>query len=325
MAKALKSEKITPADEVRILLAESEKMVVSLRGRGAGAKELLENMDRIAALWPELEAAGVDLRPEAGRWETLQAGLRANGWTLLRELEAAGGLAAVRREEHGDARAADWWYLDQELSTQRTKKAGRTLITVAAVVGAVLLLYFAFTRLFPADPNVQGAASASISGQQNALDGDLEAALADFQEATRFTPEDPEPWAWVAVILAQLGRTEEAAEADLTLRELLNDDLLYHTLRSQVLGGMGLNEQAVAEAEAALALDPESPEAQFSLAGAYENMGQLDKAVEHMQLASDYADARGKSELTVIARYRLAMLLQQFSVMGAPTPTPTPE
>ncbi len=50
MAKALKSEKITPADEVRILLAESEKMVVSLRGRGAGAKELLENLDRIAAL-----------------------------------------------------------------------------------------------------------------------------------------------------------------------------------------------------------------------------------------------------------------------------------
>jgi tetratricopeptide (TPR) repeat protein len=123
----------------------------------------------------------------------------------------------------------------------------------------------------------------------------------------------------------QLGRTEEAAEADATLRELLNDDLVYHTLRSQVLGGMGLNEEAVAEAEAALALDPESPEAQFSLAGAYENMGQLDKAVEHMQLASDYADARGKSELTVIARYRLALLLQQFSVIGAPTVTPTPE
>jgi hypothetical protein len=103
--------------------------------------------------------------------------LRANGWTLLRELEAAGGLAAVRREEHGDARAADWWYLDQELSAQRTKRVQRTLATVAAVVGAVLLLYFAFTTLFPVDPNVQGATSAVISGQQNALDGDMEAAL----------------------------------------------------------------------------------------------------------------------------------------------------
>jgi len=32
----------------------------------------------------------------------------------------------------------------------------------------------------------------------------MEAALADFQEATRLTPDDPEPWAWVAVILMQL-------------------------------------------------------------------------------------------------------------------------
>lgn len=324
MAKALKSEKITPADEMRILLAESEKMVVSLRGRGAGAKELLENLDRIAALWPQLEAAGMDLRPEEGRWETLQASLRANGWTLLRELEAAGGLAAVRREEHGDARAPDWWCLDQELSAQRTKKVRRALVTAAAVVGAVLLLYFAFTRLFPVDPNVQAAAGAVISGQQKAVEADLEGALADFQRAVSLTPDDPEPLAWVTVLQKQLGQTEEAAKSDAALRALMGDDLTYHTLLSQVLAGLGLNEEAVAEAEAALALDPESPEAQFSLAGAYENMGQIDKAVEHMQLASDYADARGKSELTVIARYRLALLLQQFSVVGAPTVTPTP-
>jgi hypothetical protein len=47
MAKALKSEKITPADEVRILLAESEKMVVSLRG--APEPRTAGEPDRIAA------------------------------------------------------------------------------------------------------------------------------------------------------------------------------------------------------------------------------------------------------------------------------------
>jgi tetratricopeptide (TPR) repeat protein len=305
MAKALKSERITPADEVRILLSESEKMVVSLRGRGADAKELLEDLDRIAILWPELEAAGMDLRPEEGRWETLQASLRAHGWTLLRELDAAGGLAAVRREEYGDAQAPEWWYLDEELSAQRRKKVSRALITAAGIVGAVLLVYFIFTRLFPADPNIQAAASAIISGQQKALDADLEGALADYQKAASLTPDDPEPLAWVAVLEARLGHSDD-------------------NLRSQVFSQIGLNEDAMKEAEAALALDPKSPEAEFALASAYENMGQLDKAVEHMQLASDYADARGKTELTVIARYRLALLLQQFSVTGPLEVTPTP-
>lgn len=316
---------MTPADELRVLLADSERMVVSLRGRGAEAKELLESMDRIAVLWPQLEAAGVDLRPEAGRWDTLQANLRTNGWVLLRELGAAGGLAEVRRQEYGDQRAPDWWYLDEELNAQRSKKIRRTVLTVGGVLGAVFLAYFVFTRLFPADPNVQGSVSAIIGGQQKLQQADWEGALADFQRATEFTPNDPEAWASVAAIQMKLGRTEEAAASDAILRRLLTDDLVYHNQRAQVFASMGMNEEAVTEAEAALAIDPESPEAHFSMAGAYENMGDLQNAVKHMEFTSQYAEARGKNELTVIARYRLAMLLQQFSFMPPPTLTPEPE
>jgi hypothetical protein len=54
-------------------------------------------------------------------------------------------------------------------------------------------------------------------------------------------------------------------------------------------------------------------------------MGDLQNAVKHMEFTSQYAEARGKNELTVIARYRLAMLLQQFSFMPPPTLTPEPE
>jgi len=77
---------------------------------------------------------------------------------------------------------------------------------------------------------------------------------------------------------------------------------------------MGLNEEAVAEAEAAWRSTGE-PEAQFSLAGAYENMGRLDKAVEHMQLASDYADAR-QERTDGHCALPAGVLLQQFSSWG---------
>jgi tetratricopeptide (TPR) repeat protein len=325
MAKSIRADQITPADELRALLADSERLVVSLRGRGVEAKELLEDMDRIALLRPQLEAAGVDLRPEEGRWETLQANLRTHGPALLRELSAAGGLAALRREKYGDTRAPEWWYLDEELADRRMKQLRRTGLTIAGVIGAVLLGYFILTKLFPTDPNVQNAVTATMAGQQKAQQADWEGALVDFQHAAEYTPDDPEPWASIAAIQTQLGRTEEAAAAKATLRRLLPDDVAYHNQLAQVLAAFGLNEEAVAEGEAVLALDPENPEANFSIAGAYENMGNLEMAVKYMELASQYADARGKSELTVIARYRLAMLMQQFSFSPPPTPTPAPE
>jgi len=91
MARSLQSGQVTPADELRELLSTSEKLVASVRGSGAGVLVLLENMDRLSELWPELEAAGVDLRPEAGRWETLQATVRRNGRRLVRELRPHAG------------------------------------------------------------------------------------------------------------------------------------------------------------------------------------------------------------------------------------------
>ena len=325
MAKSIKTDQMTPADELRVLLTDSERLVASLRGRGAEARDLLDDMDRIAALWPQLEAAGVDLRAEEGRWETLQANLRTNGPTLLRELSAAGGLAALRREKYGDTRAPDWWYLDEELSARRTKQLRRTTLTVVGIVGGILLAAFIFSRLFPTDPAVQGSMAAVMAGQQKAQQADWEGALADFQRAAEFTPDDPEPWASIVVVQTRLGRLEEAAAADATLRRLLPDDVAYHNQLAQIFAAYGMNEEAVAEGEAVLALDPENPEAHFSIAGAYENMGNLELAVKYMELASQYADARGKSELTVIARYRLAMLMQQFSFSPPPTLTPAPE
>ncbi len=76
MARALRHEQMTPADELRDRLAACERAIANIRGSGPGARRLLEDMDRISELWPVLEAAGLDLRPEAGRWETIQASLR---------------------------------------------------------------------------------------------------------------------------------------------------------------------------------------------------------------------------------------------------------
>jgi len=95
MARALRYEQTTPADELRERLAACERSLANIRGSGSSARALLEDMDHISQLWPVLEAAGLDLRPEAGRWETIQASLRRVSRLLLKELRASGGLAAL--------------------------------------------------------------------------------------------------------------------------------------------------------------------------------------------------------------------------------------
>ena len=63
--------------------------------------QLLQDMDRIAELWPQLAAAGMDLRPEAGRWETIQAHTHRQARSIVRELRRSGGLPALRSRRNG--------------------------------------------------------------------------------------------------------------------------------------------------------------------------------------------------------------------------------
>ncbi len=99
MARAIESEQITAADQLRALLADSEKLVTARQGSSEGAMRLLANMDRIAALLAELDDAGMDLRAEAGRWTALQAAAHERAAAIARQFAGVGGLASVPRSE----------------------------------------------------------------------------------------------------------------------------------------------------------------------------------------------------------------------------------
>ena len=62
---------LTPVDHLRESLGEVEQSVASLRGTGPKVLALLYLLDRIADLVTELEAAGVDVRAERVRFETV--------------------------------------------------------------------------------------------------------------------------------------------------------------------------------------------------------------------------------------------------------------
>jgi tetratricopeptide (TPR) repeat protein len=327
MARALHPGQITPADELRELLSADEKLVASIRGSGASALELLENMDSLSELWPELEAAGVDLRPEAGRWETLQATVRRNARQLVKELRPRGGLPALREQHHPDGNAGWWWYLAESTAAEDKRRRLRTGLIAAAVLVIGAAVYFLLRLLFPVDPNLQAAMDRQTAGelkiQQQA---DYAGALADFQAATEFQPQDPETWLRLGATQQKQGDKAGTAESFQRARALMASDAELDLARGQIYFTLNMLDEAKAAVDAGLAADPENALGYYTLSSIYEGRGQPREAVDALQRSADLAEAQKQTQLTALARYRLAILMQQMQAQMAapPPPAPTP-
>ncbi|PKO23125.1 MAG: hypothetical protein CVU38_05760 [Chloroflexi bacterium HGW-Chloroflexi-1] len=325
MDRALRAEQITPADELRALLATSEIAVANLQDKPVDALALLRDMDRIAGLWPVLEAAGVDLRPEAGRWETLQASLRKRASALLRRLRATGGLPALRATHHVGDEPAWWWYLAEETRSRRRQQGVKLGVIVAGVVAIGVAITFLFKILFPVDPNLQASMVSRMDGQQKIQNqADYQGALADFQKAVDATPDDPEPWLWLGGTQQKLGDNAAAEVSFQRARALYKSEKDFLLSHAAIYIAMPMPEQARADLETVLAIDPENARAYYYLASVFELEESHLDAVNALQRASDLAEAQNDAALTAMARYRMALLMQQVQARSFALPTPTP-
>jgi tetratricopeptide (TPR) repeat protein len=327
MAQAIRSEHSTPADELRRLLSAAEDQLPHVKGSGAQVVDFLLGLDDIADLWPQVEAMGADLRPEAGRWETTEALVHKQGPTIVREIGAAGGFEAARARYHPDGQAEWWWQLDREVQQNRIQRIRKAVLTllVIVIIGAVALVVI--NRVIPTDPLYQAAFSKQMTGQRLIEDGkNYPGAIQAFQEATVLTPNDAEPWLWLGVTQKKIGDSQAAEKSFARARSILGKDLELYIQRGMILSGIGLLDDARADIDAALKIDPEEPRAWLYLANIQESQGQLGEAIKSLERASEMSEKHDQPQLTAITRYRLAVLYQQFQgeSIRPPTPTPTP-
>jgi cytochrome c-type biogenesis protein CcmH/NrfG len=323
MGRELPAGRVTPADEMRGLLLDCERLLGNIRGQGASLARLPENMDRIAEMWPSLTARGVDLRPEAGRWETIQAQTHKHAAAIAGELRAACGFEVLRAKHGGDT-SAWWWQLDRETAQRSTRRTRRTIVAVAVVILVLAGAVFALTRLFPSDPRQTRAGELLVAGQQKIdTSQDYRAALPYFQAAADATPGDAEPWLWIAISQQKLGNAAAAQDAFRQARAAAGNDLDFYLGRAPIFLEARSLTPARADLAAALQLDPKSPQAYYFLSTIDETEGHIAQAIQDLQHASDYAEARGETSLVAATRYRLAILMQRNQI-GAPQSTVAP-
>lgn len=326
MAQAIKAVQVTRADELRELLILSEKRVVNAHGSGADVLALLQGLDRISELWPELEAQGVDLRPEAGRWETLQAAIQRNAPRLVAAAQAVGGLPAARAQHHPDDEAAWWWFLAEQVRKQRARSLTRTGLIVGGVAVVAILLYVLIFRvLFPVDPAFIAAVEAQNAGEAKlAAQSDYAGALVDFRRASELRPGDPEAWLQVGCVLLKLEDPAAAQENFRRAEVLMADPPAYLLARASICLQVGVPDVAEADLRAVIASDPENAQAYYQLATIFEARGAINEALAALERVSVLAERHEDTELMAMTRVRMGLLMQQMVGGDVPAATPTP-
>jgi tetratricopeptide (TPR) repeat protein len=311
----------TPADSLRDLLGEAERLGVNLRGAGPRVVQLAHLLDQTADLLAEMEAAGVDLRAERGRCETVYRQLRRQKGRFLAE---AGKTFQEERAAIAPDRARWWWFLDEELALERRKRLRRVLLWGGVLIVGCVISWLVYDRFIAPPPEVQQAYRYSTTGEGLVEEGDLEAALAEFEAAIALTPDDPTLWLWKGVIHSQLDQMEQAEEAFLTARSLYGEGTGFLQDRSMIYLRIGEVDAAVADVEQIIAQEPQSGVGYYLRANVGTAREDYAAAVDDLDQAAELAQAAGDTQLEATARVQRAMLLQMWTAQVSQLPTPTP-
>lgn len=299
-------EGTTPA-RLRQELDAAERAIVVMHEAPDGAAEIVRRVERIETMLADLEARGVDVRAEGGRADALRA-------RLLRE---AGRVVRMARD--GPTAPEDdspLWRAVVAQAESRARRLRRTALLAVGAVGALaLLLFVVIPRLFPPAPTADVEAVA-----QRAAAGDVDAALALARAEGERVPTDASARLWIGALELRRGNRAAATVAWGEARPLFDDEIAFRAERGLVLLQAGALAAAEEDARALLELPGGASYGHFLLGQAHEIRGDARGAIAAFEEAARLAEEGGNPGLTVMARTRLASLMERLPFLPTPTP-----
>lgn len=181
------------------------------------------------------------------------------------------------------------------------------------------LAVFAYRRFVPYDPILAAKMERTSLAERYVMDGDINAALAEYEAARAIDPSDTDILIWLGLLYERQERSREAQETFAEAERLVGGRAEFLVMRGFAYGQLGDVEKALADGQDAVALNPDLAQAHLVLAGAYEVQGDARRALEELEITAQLAQKDGNDSLYVIAKTRQAMLMQS-SVAGMGSP-----
>jgi tetratricopeptide (TPR) repeat protein len=303
---------LTRADELHDQLNQLEARVGRLGyGLGQEALTIPPLFDTVSAALASFQARGQSMRAEEARVETVSAELRRKARLFLREIGDVGALRAARSARQPDA-AHWWWFLDEWVADRRRAQL-RGLLWVSVGVVAVLLLLVAVYQFFLApDPATRERIKHQQAAESLALEGNLVGAMNEVEQALVVAPGDPNLLTLKGSFQQALGQSQSAEETFAAAQAAFGDRATFLLARGQAYLLANQAQAALADAQALIALDPQSAQGYMLLGRSQEWLENYPEAIAAYQQAATLAEAQGDFQLTGVARVNVGMLMQRM-------------
>ncbi|MBC8163563.1 MAG: hypothetical protein H7Z42_20345 [Roseiflexaceae bacterium] len=282
--------------QLRQLLDQTERDMVAIKSEPAKAAPVIRQVERAERLIAELRGAGVDVRAEQSRADSLRG-------RLLHEAELV--VKRVGQNQPPLAGSALWQELQATVAVRRSQARRKLLITLGVVGTLAVLLFGVLPALFPAPPTANTVAVGQLVSQN-----DDQGALALALQEQAAAPGDPQIGLWIGALQAKQGNTAAAQASYAAARALASDEVAFLSDRVLVLMSLGDLAAAEQDATALQAIDGGAAIGTYHLGALREQAGDRQAAMALYEQAGALAERENRPELVVAARTRMATLMQ---------------
>jgi hypothetical protein len=303
----------TKAEELRVCMKKLDMLIGRLSELSPeDALEILSLFDQVNKGMEALGESGMNLDSELGQADTLTTRFYKEQALFIRRIGGSRKLLDARTIRQPSADLW-WWFVDDSLAKDRLQIIYRMVRNFGVLVVVLIIAFVIYKNFFAPDPNIQASYGHRQGGEIALIDGRLEDALYEVQQALFFTPDDPDLYVLQGVIQGAMERPEEAKSSfDIAIKTYTQEDYFYNQ-RTILYLMMDEPERALSDCETAIQINPNSAVSFLNRGQAFELLGDIQSAIDSYTTADEIAQRTENIQLQAIIRVNLGYALQNFT------------
>lgn len=304
----------TRLEELRMILKDLEKHITRLSEISPEAALMIpQSFDKADDLLNDLQSRGTSLASEMGQIKTLSAQFSKVKAAFIHKIGGPEQLEKIRQIRQ-PSEDRWWWFIDKTLAEETKRRTIRALGILGLICVLFLIAALVYNRFFAPDPAFQASYGHQQQAENALIEGELESALEEVQNALTYTPEEPDLYVLKGVILEALGQ-EDASKASYD-RALLRYELPEYFYNQRTLLYLMIGEPLLAleDTQTAIKINPDSAIPYLYQGQAYENLGDISNAIQSYEKADILAQLTDNTQLQAIIRINLSNVYQRISL-----------
>ena len=304
----------TRLETLRIILKDLENHIARVTELNIDAAFEIPNLfDKAEDLISDLQTRGTNLSSELGQLKTLSAQFNKVRTDFIRKIGGPTEMAEARQERQPPDDHW-WWFVDRSLAEDNKRRTQRILRILGLIVVLLVVTALVYNRFFAPDPVIRASYGHQQQAENALVEGHLQEALVEVQNALSFTPEDPDLYTLLGVVQEALEQQTNARDSfDIALAVYDQPEYFYNQ-RTILYLMLGEPQRALEDAQTAIEINPDSAISHLQQGQAYDALGDKKKAIQSYEMADEIAQSTGNAQLQAIIRINLANTYQQFSL-----------